>query len=447
MACRVEAAPRKAHTTEDDRGRISKPARSRLRFLLILLCCSALIASFEQPLGASRPKSTVTVLRMPREYGSNVGLASVSCVRTNSCIAVGVRTSTAVSSAQSERPAILRFNGRDWRSMDSGFNHEAELDGVDCATATTCIAVGSYVGTSEQSLPLVLRLQNGFWSVVPTPTPSFYLTDSTQLRSVSCTRGKSCVAVGTDRGLGYARGLDPSTGIVMKQAAAGRWTLAPLLPLKPKVEPSSDGNVLLPTNNFDPTSLVAVSCTPALCVTGGPNRTFILRRNQVSWTPVGGSPLTTNGITCPNTNHCIAVGSDGEGLSDHVEVSTTTTIVEGPFGAQWMPTSSPSTKSASNTLNSVACYQPGSCVAVGAFIGAPLDDPGSAIKGGPIVSVRSTGAWHLTPLRSTQSDAQENLAAVSCPAMHACIAVGSATTDAQRIPSGPVQPLSVLIRH
>jgi hypothetical protein len=108
---------------------------------------------------------------------------------------------------------------------------------------------------------------------------------------------------------------------------------------------------------------------------------------------------------------------------------------------------SPNSTSSENTLNSVACNPSESCVAVGAFTGAPLDRPQSKVQGGVLIEIESQGRWRLLPVPATPSDVDDTLASVSCPSNRFCVAVGQSEVNALRVPSGPLKSYSVIVRH
>jgi hypothetical protein len=415
--------------------------------LVSVVACGTLAGLvFEPGAGAARSVVITKALPMPQDAKSDVDLSSVSCVGTHFCVAVGAfRPNGSTDSDQDERQAILRFNGQRWSSMKPPSAGEAELDGVDCLTRSMCIAVGSTTDALGESSPLINQMEGNSWSVVSSPSPNYYSENSSQLQAVSCLAVNRCTAVGTDKGVGYGRGLSPSTGIVEQQTEGG-WTLAPVAPLVPKTEPPYLGGAVVPTNAYDPSALVTISCTPVLCVSGGQGQTF-LERTPGIWTPITNSPPTTNGISCPASQTCTGVGSGGSGLPDNVAISTTTSIVK-LSGSGWVRTNSPNTKSPSNSLDSVACHRAGSCVAVGEFEGPPVGEPQSKGQGGSVVAVESNGSWHLTTVPNTSgSKADLRLASVSCPTAHLCVAVGQSVVDPERVPSGPIASYSVLIRY
>src|SRR5207248_5648716 len=68
-------------------------------------------------------------------------------------------------------------------------------DGVSCTSSTTCTAVGSYVNGSFATVSLADRWNGTNWVQQATPNPSG--TSNVVLRGVSCASATSCMAVGS----------------------------------------------------------------------------------------------------------------------------------------------------------------------------------------------------------------------------------------------------------
>ena len=74
---------------------------------------------------------------------------------------------------------------------------------VSCPTASSCVAVGSYKDTGGYQEPVVDTLSGGTWTSLEPPLPSDAATDTTankpdaELYSASCASATSCVAVGS----------------------------------------------------------------------------------------------------------------------------------------------------------------------------------------------------------------------------------------------------------
>jgi hypothetical protein len=113
--------------------------------------------------------------------------SGVSCTSTTACIAVGRSSSGTLAES---------WNGTSWTVQatdDPAGSTQATLNGVSCTSATSCLAVGSYHNGSVQvTLSEVWHGTN--WTAHITPLlPN---TKASELRDVSCTKDRSCSAVG-----------------------------------------------------------------------------------------------------------------------------------------------------------------------------------------------------------------------------------------------------------
>jgi hypothetical protein len=210
------------------------------------------------------------------------GLASVSCTSADFCLAAGGGGETATwdGSAWSQQPAIAGFSAVNSVSCASASFCEAVgdgpsstqqaaawdgtawsvqttpvpangsagsgliLNGVSCAAATSCEAVGFYfTATTFDQLTLAEQWNGTAWAVQSTPNPK-KSTDN-DLLGVSCTSPDSCAAVGDQT---------PSATLTLAQSWDGTsWT-----------EQSSANR-----SKTDFNALNSVSCTAAACTAVG----------------------------------------------------------------------------------------------------------------------------------------------------------------------------------
>jgi len=125
-----------------------------------------------------------------------------------------------------------------------------------------------------------------------------------------------------------------------------------------------------------------------------------------------------NAISCPSTDDCLAVGARQTSLTQaHV-------LVEHWDGKTWAASSSASPKGAMwSTLDSVSCFSPTSCVALG-------DAQDSAKATGYFFGERFNGtSWSLFTVPNPQKFNMGNesgLFGLSCPSTTSCLAVGTA---------------------
>jgi hypothetical protein len=129
---------------------------------------------------------------MPK--GSSGGqLVGVSCAAAMSCVAVGGDFTNSGGAALAES-----WNGSKWtlsRPPEPKGSVVGELNKVSCTSATHCIAVGSS-STNTADFVLADSWNGGGWTRMSVPAPAVGKEDA-DLTGVSCPSAKSCVAVGT----------------------------------------------------------------------------------------------------------------------------------------------------------------------------------------------------------------------------------------------------------
>jgi hypothetical protein len=117
-------------------------------------------------------------------------LNSVSCVSAVACMAVGFSGSR----NSAVKTLVESWDGSRWSVLSgrNGFG-QTVLNGVSCAAADMCVAVGSYGSRSSGVKTLVESWDGSRWSAVRSPSPG---TSDRELDGVSCASATSCTAVG-----------------------------------------------------------------------------------------------------------------------------------------------------------------------------------------------------------------------------------------------------------
>jgi len=246
-------------------------------------------------------------------------LFGVSCPAATFCVAVGNYQNRA------GRHAILAeaWNGSSWSVMaalPTAGARRSFLNGVSCASATACTAVGSYQTRSGRHVTLAERWNGTAWSLQPTPNRQF----GGFLAGVSCPSPAACIAVGGD-----------NNGLPLVEAWNGTsWSIPPT--------PATGGAQL---NN--------VSCaSPSACTAVG-SGAFAERWDGTSWSiqPVPGihDNAALTGVSCTTASACTAVGYDLE-----------VTLGETWDGTAWSitPTITPLSLLGQHSLTAVSCTSP-----------------------------------------------------------------------------------------
>ena len=288
--------------------------------------------------------------------GLNV-LDGVSCHRARSCQAVGYYLDASLDQNQT---LIESWNGTSWSITPSPNNGMGlnMLNGVSCAGASSCQAVGYYLDASLGQYQTLIESWNGTsWSIVPSPDNG---TASNVLQGVSCHAvSRSCEAVGYF----YDASLRADQTLIESWNGTS-WSIVPS---------PSDGTA----ENI----LFGVSCQPTgrscqavgyYLNAGGFIETLIESWNGISWTIVPSPALEANGnyllsVSCHSANSCEAVGQ-----YEDASLGTEQTLIESWNGTTWTIVPSPNMGTNVNDLLGVSCHGPNSCEAVGLYLNASL---------------------------------------------------------------------------
>ena len=320
-------------------------------------------------------------------------LEGVDCASSASCVAVG-----------SWRLALIeRWDGSTWR-VSSGMLgvSQSALDAVDCPGASTCFAVG-LTSTLAGTRSLVERWDGSAWAKQTSPNaPGGW---DTSLVAVSCPGVDRCFAVGSGRG-----GTEPHHVPVILSWDGVAWTsiAVPVLPRTVDEE-------LRDISCTSMTDCIAV----ARIERDGFLRNAFTRWNGTSWS-VTQAPASSdisdvgllNGVTCANATTCFAVGW-------HESLSGQKLLIERWNGSSWAIVAAPAVPDSTNPeLLDISCGSASSCVAVGSS-SDPLFD------GARVITVRwNGGPWTLTSAPTPASGTTEAAASVSCATPTVCHLVG-----------------------
>jgi hypothetical protein len=360
-------------------------------------------------------------------------LFAVACPATGTCTAVG--TSNA-------KLLVEQWDGSRWRIQSAPVPSGAqlsELNGVTCTATGSCLAVGDYVTSSGADVTLAERWNGSTWAVQPTPNPSGAQFFSF-LTGVSCTGPAACEAVGAS-----------DAGIFAERWNGTNWSL--------QTVPAPAGA------QFG--LLLSVSCAASSCeavggytdssgafVTLGEGWNGTAWRAQPTPNPARANSNGLNGVSCPSPSDCTGVGQGNGG-------GTPITLGERWRGGRWSIEAVPSpVGAANNQLNGIACPATDACVAVG-VAGPPSGGstealwwngrswrlqqiptlPGAGLNAVGCVSetdcvavgASNAGAlaerwngedWTIQPTPNPSGSAGDSLNGVACTSASFCVAVG-----------------------
>jgi hypothetical protein len=296
------------------------------------------------------------------------GISDVECVTATQCFVV-VGDQYLASDSTSE-PYIEQWDGQGWRpaAIIGDPVVVAGFDGVSCATATDCLAVGTY---RDGALSKVLAewWDGTQWTVVPdVPLPAGAAIDRAHPLVVDCGGPQSCMAAGT-----------VSVGGVATPLAAhwngSAWQSTSLAPV---------------ASPAGPVVIVDVACASAsACLVVGdqsdPNANqatwFAQRWDGTSWssTTAPGTSARNRGfvrldpeLSCPSVSFC---GFENSWTSPAATYGTTVQFYN---GTSWATAPSPlpaigsSNDGLSGTLLSLDCTGASFCVGTGFRMGGSV---------------------------------------------------------------------------
>jgi hypothetical protein len=333
-----------------------------------------------------------SIMTSPNPIGSDIPtLQAVACPSTTNCNAVGNHYGVGNATL------VEHWNGTAWSLAASppGTSQSA-LGQVACLSTTNCFAVGHYVSPSSGGKTLVEHWDGTSWSIVATPNPSG-ATDAS-LDGIACTSTTSCFAVGNSTAANF------TSKTLIEQWNGTSWSIVSLNPTG--IMYGGLGGVSCPS----PSSCFAVGQYS----TGSDFKTLVERWNGTSWSimaspnPSGAFSLGLNGVSCPSTTNCNAVGN-----------SSQQPLIEHWNGTSWTIATSPAPAGPAN-LTGVACATTTSCEAVGTY--APSGQR-------TLVEHFNGTTWSIATTPNPAGATNAVLGGVTCVSATNCFAVGNSSTS------------------
>ncbi len=393
--------------------------------------------SVDRPLLGVKSGGTWTDVQAPLPSDADLSLASViesiSCPAQGDCVAVGFFEDT----NGKDHGLIETLSGGTWSAMDApvpsdfstGTGYFSYLKSVDCQSASSCVAVGDYKGTtgSGGQFGLIDSLSGGVWSTEAAPQPADAVTNQDVfIKDVSCPSMGPCAAAGY-----YYNGSNDREQALLLNQAGGSWSFD--VPTTPGAGTGTDE-----FSNFS-----AVSCSGTTCEAAGEvtdtsdnDHGLLAQYTGGSWTSTmapepnnagtaGNQAADLNDVSCTFDGICNAVGYyDDEAndasrpLIDTVN-GATITATEGP-----QPGDAATGANIDADLNSVSCLSGSDCTAVGFY--QNNSNSGNIVA---LIDSSTAGSWSnaVAPVpdnAGTGANAVSDLEAVSCSSRNACEAGG-----------------------
>jgi hypothetical protein len=340
----------------------------------------------------------------PHPVFGNDYLTGVACASATSCSAVGY------SDGGNNGPSgsiAEQWNGSSWTAVPTpspAGSTSTKLTGVACAAPSSCEGVGYSVANGGEST-LVEHWDGTGWGIEQSPRPA----DSTAstLQGVSCTGPGACTAVG------HSNGALGDTQTLAERLNGTTWS--------DQVTPNRT-NVVASALSAD-NCAASSSCEAVGDVLG--SAPLSGSWDGTSWhlqfpptPPLQGGLM--QGIDCTNTTNCLAVGfSIDASAIEHL-------LAERWDGKSWQILSTRTPTSADNSrFAGVACATLKDCMAAGYYVDAST----GAFRS--LVEHWDGTVWKIEPTPNPSDDSR--LAAVSCPAVSACFAVGRSFSNAKSV--------------
>lgn len=245
-----------------------------------------------------------SVVAVPKPAGVRTAtLAGVSCVSVTACFAVG-QTGGSLG-----KPLIERWNGKTWSitPSPSDARYDSYLTAVSCTSVKNCFAVGALDASTLETF--VERWNGSKWSVVPSPSrrpsPNFETEGVNSLQGVSCATATSCFAVGGDTG--YNANFNET--LVLRWNGS-KWTI-----VKSPNGPGGKYSTLSGVSCPSATNCYAVGNSSAAPGLTAPLHSLIEHWNGTAWTRVTSADPGTrrnalSSVSCASATSCVAVGGD-----------------------------------------------------------------------------------------------------------------------------------------
>lgn len=334
-----------------------------------------------QGLLVAKSGSTWTAKQAPVPKGAPADpftdITDVSCFSASVCAAIGSYT----DSSGNTQGVLLTGSGSFWKAVKAPLPAGASASSVSlvsvrCASATSCVAVGSYMDSSSPGNPVPL-LVSGFGTAWTAPQVSLPAGASTgaSLASVACTGSSGCTAVGY-----YNNPTSGFSGLIVTGSASS-WTAT-------QAPVPSGGSAEW---------LAAVHCTSVSpCVAAGfyipPSGSatgVLLSRSGATWSATAG-PLPANAapspqaqlqmLACPGGTACTAIG-----MYRTTADNTVGLIVTGS-GSTWAATQASLPGNAARnqgaSLTDIACVTSGCVIGADYLTASGYDSPALLLGSG-----------------------------------------------------------------
>ena len=356
--------------------------------------------------------------------GGQENFSGAACETATTCLAVGtyLLDTKGVNSAY---PLVETAGSTSWTGAvtplpgNTAQPPDASLTSVTCPSTTKCIAIGTYDDSAGNLEGLIVTGSGTHWTATEAPAPGNARgggNGQVGLTGVACGSPTSCVITG-----GY---LDDDIAIDGELLSEGKngWSVTEE-PLPADASETCSG---ICTRS----GTVGVACpNPHACVVIGdyfPDgfRGLLLTGYGTHWTevkapdrvPPSSAPTYVTGIGCPAATQCDADGFDGVGA-----------VIGTGYGSSWKLTATHVPVSAEYPVsNPVACVPQPACT----IIGGEVAGPNNAAVAYLLTDAGSSWQFTTAPRPANASPLKDvtfgsALSSVTCPSAGECFAAGA----------------------
>jgi hypothetical protein len=241
-----------------------------------------------------------TTAALPVPKGGSLGsFNGVSCVTAKSCVAVGSLISGA-------RPLVVEtWNGANWtlRTVRSpGGAAFSDVGAVSCLSVTSCVVAGeSYALTGKQAMLLAMWNGKGF-AAMKAASPAGAKT-SLLLNGISCASATSCVAAG------FSVNSSDTSGF----GFAERWNGKSWTAHKVAVPKGDTVSYLYAVSCVTARNCIAVGAVGSSKGSAGSALSYNGKTWSSLKVPAPGKGKSSDfsGVSCPRAGDCVAIGEIG----------------------------------------------------------------------------------------------------------------------------------------
>jgi hypothetical protein len=364
----------------------------------------------------------------PPATDPQVSFNSESCATATFCVAGGSYEGTA------QRGLLDVLSGGTWTAMapllpgNAEPNSFSKVESVSCPTDGWCAAVGTYDNTFGRESSFIDILSGGSWTSMEAPVPSDAQPESsgdTFLKSVDCQGVGDCVAFGA-----YKNGAGPSHPVgFFDTLANGSWSA--------QTAPQPTDAAL---NQFVITEQVSCPSTGPCAASAifdnssGNQQAEVLTQSASGAWSAEAAPLPNDAATGSSTASEAFAVSCATGVcvmgGDYRNTGSQTAGLLDRFdGTQWTATTSPEPSNTGTGANQNSFISGVSCTFDGCVAAGGYEDSATGTR--PLVNtINASGAVTATegPVpgdTATGASMNGSLNSVSCLSLNQCTAVGS----------------------